>query len=194
MKKQLLFVVLLISNVLNAQFNTLTPRISTKDIAIHKPQIKEEKKETQEDTIAFLPLQATAKKYISLPLDTIIITSPYGERVHPIKGIKHFHTGVDLRCNNAYIYSIMPGFVLKAGSNRSIGHYVMVEHGDIISIYGHLHTVFVRNSQVVEAGQPIGISGNTGVSTAPHLHFAVKMHKKYIDPTIVLNYIKTIGK
>ena len=129
------------------------------------------------------------RRHLSLPLDDIQITSPFGMRQHPITGRMTEHRGVDLRARNDYVYSIMPGTVVRAGRNRTMGNFVEIQHGDFRTIYGHLYTLLVNARQSVEAGQPIGISGNTGLSTGEHLHFGIRHRDVYIDPTPILNYI-----
>lgn len=121
------------------------------------------------------------RRYLSLPIDSIVITSPYGKRKDPITGKEAIHKGIDLRGNNDYVYSIMPGKVTKTGKNKTLGNYVVIKHGDFESTYGHLYNVLINAKQAVEAGQPIGISGNTGRSTGEHLHFGLKFKNEIID-------------
>jgi murein DD-endopeptidase MepM/ murein hydrolase activator NlpD len=130
-----------------------------------------------------------ARRYLALPIDSMQISSPFGMREHPIDGKRKQHQGIDLRANNDYVYSVMPGKVTKAGKDRKLGNYIEIEHGDFKTIYGHLQTVLVNIKQSVEAGQPIAISGNSGASTGEHLHFGMKFKDMYIDPAPVLNYI-----
>ena len=110
------------------------------------------------------------RRYLSLPIDSMVITSHYGKRKDPFTGKIANHRGIDLKGNNDYVYSIMPGMVVKTGKNKGLGNYVEVRHGDFTSIYGHLYSVLVNAKQAVEAGQTIGISGSTGRSTGEHLH------------------------
>ena len=134
------------------------------------------------------------REFVSLPLDTCIVTSSFGKRSAPTKNASNNHNGVDLRCNGDYVYSILPGEVSKRGYAQKIGNYVEINHGDFRTIYGHLHSFLVKIHEAVEAGQPIAISGNTGNSTGPHLHFGVKYNKQYIDPQPILNYIQSFSE
>jgi murein DD-endopeptidase MepM/ murein hydrolase activator NlpD len=127
------------------------------------------------------------RQYLSLPIDSVRVTSPYGMRNHPTEKKMKEHKGIDLKANNDYVYSVMPGKIIKTGKDKKLGNYVEIEHGDFKTIYGHLQTILVNIKQAVEAGQPIAISGNTGNSTGEHLHFGMKY--KYIDPAPILNYI-----
>ncbi len=105
------------------------------------------------------------------------ITSPYGWRIHPITGVSKFHKGIDIATpSGTAIYSLKSGTVMYTGYDANgYGNYVMVDHGDIISLYAHNSSVVVSTGQKVEAGKLICYSGNTGGSTGPHLHFEVRL-------------------
>ena len=66
--------------------------------------------------------------------------------------------------------------------NRGYGNHVVLEHGGIECLYGHLSTILVREGDVIPAGAVVGISGNTGKSTGPHLHLQIHVDGKSIDP------------
>lgn len=85
--------------------------------------------------------------------------------------------------------AIMPGKVKKVAYSRGLGNYIEVEHGEFISIYGHLAFVMVREGLNIKAGSVIGITGSTGRSTGDHLHFAIKYKGKVINPTPFLDLI-----
>ena len=129
----------------------------------------------------------------SLPLKRDIkITSGFGYRYHPILGKRLFHNGVDLRCKvGTPVYAVLSGVVDQTGYNKRIGNFVHINHGKYQTIYGHLQRVLVIKGQKIDAGVKIGLSGNTGMSTGPHLHFGLYSNKKAIDPGILLNEILT---
>lgn len=131
-------------------------------------------------------------QYVSLPLDSVVVTSRFGERVHPIERTKKLHNGIDLRAKGNYVYSVMPGKVKKSGHNRRSGNYVVIEHGIYQSVYCHLSKRYVKRKEKVRAGQIIGLSGNTGLSTGEHLHFSLKQDGDYIDPEPFLDLVKRI--
>jgi murein DD-endopeptidase MepM/ murein hydrolase activator NlpD len=132
------------------------------------------------------------RQYLSLPVDSLIINSPYGYRTDPFTNKRKFHKGVDLEADFNYVYSIMPGRVVKSGKNRMLGEFVQVAHGEFVTTYGHLLQRLVDAKEQVEAGQAIGISGSTGRSTGEHLHFGMSFNGKSIDPLPILNYIMQI--
>lgn len=120
---------------------------------------------------------------VCLPLDFIHLTSRYGNRYHPIDRCERFHDGIDLRCNRARVYAMMPGIIKEVGhSNKGYGNYVVLKHGNLECLYGHLSLTTVKEGDFVYAGTIVGLSGNTGKSTAPHLHIRLKRHGKSVDP------------
>lgn len=127
---------------------------------------------------------------LALPLDSIKFTSRFGDRVHPIERIRMPHNGVDLVADSSWVYSVMPGKVKRVGSDKRSGNYVVIEHGNYQSIYCHLRKSYVRRNEIVDAGQIVGLSGDTGLCTGEHLHFSLKYEGKYVDPEPFLNFIQ----
>jgi len=112
----------------------------------------------------------------------IYITSKYGNRIHPITKENDFHSGIDIRANNQEIFSVMPGKVTKVNYDKKLGIYVEVTHeNEYKSIYGHLSEILVLEDTLVDNDTIIGISGNTGRTNAPHLHFVMKKGNKHIN-------------
>jgi murein DD-endopeptidase MepM/ murein hydrolase activator NlpD len=118
-----------------------------------------------------------------LPLRTAL-NSGFGPRLSPWTGTTEFHAGVDLSAPpGTPVKATAPGTVRVAGTAAGYGTMVVLEHGHgIESRYGHLQSVSVSKGQQVERGQLIGLSGNTGRSTAPHLHYEVLVDGRPIDP------------
>jgi murein DD-endopeptidase MepM/ murein hydrolase activator NlpD len=121
-----------------------------------------------------------------LPLRSAL-NSGFGPRLSPWTGTAEFHAGVDLAASpGTPVKATAPGTVRVAGSAAGYGTMVVVEHGHgIESRYGHLQSVSVAKGQQVERGQLLGLSGNTGRSTAPHLHYEVLVDGRPIDPRTV---------
>lgn len=130
------------------------------------------------------------RSMMSLPMDTLQITSHFGYRSDPFTGQKKFHNGIDFRARNNFVYPILPGIVNQAGFRGGYGYCVEIKHGELTTLYAHLSYILVKEKQVVPAGEPIGISGTTGRSTGEHLHFSVIQHGTFINPSIVLEYIQ----
>ena len=80
--------------------------------------------------------------------------------------------------------STADGIVKTSKFYGSFGNYIEIDHGNgYVTVYGHLHKRIVKKGQKVERGQLIGQVGNTGRSTAPHLHYEVKYKNKTLNPS-----------
>lgn len=110
------------------------------------------------------------------PLDRLHITSAYGWRIHPVKGVRDFHAGVDYGSpSGAPVYAVADGKVVVSGFDPYSGNKVAIQHADKTSSwYLHMSVRGVHAGQKVNARQVIGRVGNTGRSTGPHLHFGFK--------------------
>lgn len=99
------------------------------------------------------------------------------------------HTGIDIAVpSGSYVRAIGPGVVEEAGEDEVYGRYVRIAHRDgLSSLYGHNSWLFVQPGDSVERLQVIALSGNTGRSTAPHLHFEVRRNGALIDPVVFVN-------
>ncbi|MGV0856954.1 M23 family metallopeptidase [Empedobacter brevis] len=127
---------------------------------------------------------------IVMPLNRkIAVTSPYGMRIHPISGISKFHNGIDLAAHYENVYAVMDGIITEASwDNKGGGNYIKINHFNRFeTAYLHLSEIYYRVGERVNAGFIIAKSGNTGNSTGPHLHFAVKEFGQRINPSHFLN-------
>ncbi len=109
----------------------------------------------------------------------------FGNRVHPIYKVEKFHEGVDLMSmEGTEIVSTASGLVEKIQkSNKGYGNMITIKHNDIYTTrYAHLKSIDVKQGDKVTKGQIIGIVGNTGTSTAPHLHYEIIENGKKVDP------------
>ena len=134
----------------------------------------------------------------------ITITSPFGSRTAPKAGASTNHMGLDMRANYEKVLATEDyGHVLSAKNEGKGGNVVRVEYsradGEKYQVaYMHLSQFNVREGDVVMAGQQVGVSGNTGNSTGPHLHFSVKKtegngNSTMIDPSVYLADIAVRG-
>lgn len=127
---------------------------------------------------------------VCLPLDFLKLTSAYGYRKDPVSNCTVFHNGIDLQCNNAHVYAMLPGIIKKAHyGNKGYGNYIVLEHGIFECLYGHLSTITVHEGDAVTAGTIVAISGNTGKSTGPHLHIRLRKEGRSVDPGLFVDYL-----
>lgn len=140
-------------------------------------------------------------KFLANPIDKLVCTQKFGmnPQIYAQFGLRG-HNGLDFRTRfidsplgRRYVYAVLEGVceVYNSGSS-GYGLHVRITHPDgSMTIYGHLSKTYVFNKQVVKAGQQIGLTGNTGFSSAPHLHFEFRPGKRdlkngfagAVDPT-----------
>ncbi|MDE7468295.1 MAG: peptidoglycan DD-metalloendopeptidase family protein [Muribaculaceae bacterium] len=115
------------------------------------------------------------------------ITSPYGYR----KRFRRMHKGIDIKANTGdTIRAAFDGKIrLTKYEARGYGHYVVIRHpNDLETIYGHCSKILVKPDQVVRAGDPIALAGNTGRSFGSHLHFETRYMGYAINPAAIFDF------
>ncbi|ENT7247348.1 M23 family metallopeptidase [Campylobacter lari] len=119
------------------------------------------------------------------------VTGNFGWRHHPILNKKEFHPGIDLRAAlNTPIYAPANGVVEYAAySNNGYGYSVILIHNfGFKTVYAHMmRKDVVKAGQFVKKGDLLGYTGNTGLSTGPHLHYEVRFINKLLDPKIFID-------
>ena len=112
------------------------------------------------------------------------VSDDYGNRIHPILGVKQFHNGIDFAApGGSPILAAQSGTVIAAAYSSTMGNYIMINHGGgVITIYMHASALYVSAGQTVTKGQKIAAVGTTGRSTGNHLHFSVRVSGSYVSP------------
>ena len=114
-----------------------------------------------------------------------VVTSEFGYRSDPFTGERRGHSGMDLAVpTGTSIRAALPGTVTVSTYNQGgYGYYVMIDHGGgLATLYGHCSQLLARVGQTVETGDVIALSGSTGRSTGPHLHFEVRLNGQRTNP------------
>jgi murein DD-endopeptidase MepM/ murein hydrolase activator NlpD len=121
---------------------------------------------------------------LAAPLTQFSVSSGFGPRRDPLNGRAALHQGLDLGAPmRSSVYSTAPGQVVFAGRNGRYGRMVEIDHGfGIRTRYGHLDSILVKRGQVVAHHEKIGLLGNSGRSTGPHVHYEVRVNGKPHDP------------
>lgn len=116
------------------------------------------------------------------------ITSKFGNRNHPILKSVKFHRGVDIAVSiGTPVYSGIKGRVTFAGRKGNYGNLVEIEGNDGIKVrYAHLNSIDVVTGQKVSDGEKVAKTGNTGMSTGPHLHYEIIIDENPVNP---LNFV-----
>ncbi|MCI6409916.1 MAG: M23 family metallopeptidase [Lachnospiraceae bacterium] len=117
------------------------------------------------------------------------VSSSFGRRKAPKKGASTYHKGMDFAVpTGTAIRATSGGVVTKAGWGSGYGYVVYIRHPDgKESRYGHCSKVLVKAGQSVKQGEKIALSGNTGISTGPHLHFEILVGGTQVNPLKYLN-------
>lgn len=117
-------------------------------------------------------------------------TSPYGMRVHPIKGVEKMHTGIDIAApHGTEIFSANGGIVTFAGWRNGYGNTVEIDHGfGYVTRYAHASKLLVATGDTVTRGALIARVGATGSATGAHLHYEILVDGEQVDPSGFLLY------
>lgn len=118
------------------------------------------------------------------------ISSFFKER----RGRHRLHDGIDLACNTGTsVIASKSGIVVYAGDDmKGYGKTVVMKHTDgYATVYSHLSKLTIKTGELVQLGEELGKSGNTGFSTGPHLHFEIRLNAEPLDPVKTLAEIKS---
>jgi murein DD-endopeptidase MepM/ murein hydrolase activator NlpD len=130
--------------------------------------------------------QAVKKKMLPtmMPVAAPFNASAFGRRIDPFTGEWTMHEGIDFLADMASpVSAAATGVVQFAGFHPQYGYMIDVDHGnDLVTRYAHLSKLFVKDGDVVQRGQRMALSGSTGRSTGPHLHFEVRFRGAAQNP------------
>ncbi len=151
-------------------------------LAVHKERFKTiaQLSETRSSKLAKIPAIQPIHNH-----ELIRSSSGFGMRIHPVYHVKKMHSGIDFTAKTGTkIYATGDGVVQDVITRKTgYGKHVLIKHGfGYETLYAHLSEFAVRSGQKVSRGQVIGYVGNTGTSTAAHLHYEVIKHGRKIDP------------
>lgn len=195
-------VVCISTTTAQAQFYTVGNDKHRYKVKVHTPYTEKEAPLLRDtSSVNMLPTDSTAlasktsgqqspnKFSLSSPLQNIYITSPFGYRQDPFTAKSKFHNGIDLRANYEPCYAMLDGIVDRIGFDKRSGNFITLRHGNYTVSFCHLSKIIVTKGMFVKAGTPIALTGNSGRSTAPHLHLTVKYKRKAINAKFLLDYV-----
>ncbi len=124
------------------------------------------------------------------PTDSTIISSEFGHRNAPTSGASTNHKGIDISVGSGTnVYACASGTVSISQYSDSAGNYVVIDHGNgYVSKYMHNSSLKVSAGDQVQKGQVIALSGSTGISTGPHLHFQIEKDGTKYKANILTNF------
>lgn len=121
--------------------------------------------------------------------DNIPTTSPFGYRIHPILKVRRLHSGIDYGANiGTPVIASKDGCITFSGFMGGYGKTIEITHDSQYStLYAHNSKLLAQVGKCVKQGDTVALSGNTGLSTAPHVHFEIKKNGMPVDPNLLLN-------
>ena len=155
------------------------------EIAAKEAELKEAKYSEELKRLALQGENPPSDATWITPVSGARLTSPFGQRLHPVLKVYRMHNGIDLAiARGTPIYATRAGKVTRTAYQAGgAGNYVSINHLDgFSSIYMHMTHYVVKEGQTVSAGQLIGYVGSTGISTGPHLHFGISYAGTYVNP------------
>ncbi|MEI6408874.1 MAG: M23 family metallopeptidase [Bacteroidota bacterium] len=136
----------------------------------------------QQNMLASLPsIKPVREDKLQKSIGTL---SGFGYRIHPVYKVRKFHAGLDFPARvGTAIQSTGDGVVVETGWHQGYGNCVKISHGyGYETLYGHMNKIYVHQGEKVQKGVKIGEVGDTGLSTAPHLHYEVHYKGNPINP------------
>lgn len=167
--------------------NSTKHNLSSLDKGIH--QRKRELSNLKEDVINYKDYLAAKPKGWPILGHKGRITSEYGYRFHPIEKERIFHEGIDIGVwYNHKVIATGHAKVVFAGWKSGYGRVVILDHGyGYRTLYGHNNKLLVRVGEIVKRGEAIALSGNSGRSTGPHVHYEVLVNGRHTNPKQFFN-------
>jgi len=183
-------------NLLEDDYLSEVIKVSSSKVSLNPLNKKRASKEYKEAIAIYNSV--SPKNYwfddFMFPLDSKI-TSPFGTKRIYNNITRSYHTGIDFKAPlNTKIKASNNG-VVKLSKNRFYaGNSIIIDHGQgVYTCYFHLNKMFVNVGDFVQKGDTIGLSGNTGRSTGPHLHFATFVNGIQINPINLLKTLNTLN-
>jgi murein DD-endopeptidase MepM/ murein hydrolase activator NlpD len=133
--------------------------------------------------------QSAKSMLMKTPVDGARISSGFGMRFHPVLGYTRMHKGIDFAVPvGTPVMAAGSGTVESAGWSNGYGNFMLIDHGNTYSTgYGHLSRFApgVHKGSHVHQGEVVAYSGNTGLTTGPHLHYEIRINKVQVNPLTV---------
>ncbi len=122
------------------------------------------------------------------PVNSGRISSSFGYRTNPITKVYCLHGGTDIAVETGTpVMAALSGKVSVAAESATYGKYIIIEHSEeLFTVYAHCSELLANKGDAVSRGEIVALSGNTGRSTGPHLHFEIRINGNKIDPEWLL--------
>lgn len=154
-------------------FQALSDMVDAMEVSMEQTLIKAQNKRAAVDASPSL-----------WPAKSRQVTSGFGYRSDPFTGRATFHAGIDIVGEiGDVVFSAADGTVSDTGYDSRLGNYIVIDHlGELQTAYMHLKRIDTKVGDVIVQGEKIGLMGNTGRSTGPHLHFQIMQRNEPVNP------------
>ena len=116
------------------------------------------------------------------------VSSRFGPRT-PTNIISANHAGIDIAANEGTVFiSSMEGKVTCVSTEGGYGNHIYIQNNDVITLYAHCKSIYLKEGESVSQGQKIGEVGSTGNATGPHLHFEIRKSDRVVNPEYILTF------
>ncbi len=179
-----------------SDFNDLDDRVIQIESTMGVKNLGNKDTESMTARVELLTINVNQEKILhdnipnGYPTRNLGVTSKFGNRTHPTTNQKSFHNGLDLRAKTGTnVYATADGIINQATYNNLSGNRIVVTHNfGFETRYAHLSTIKVEPGDVVQKGDLIGLSGNSGRTNGPHLHYEVRYLGKALNPTYFVTW------
>lgn len=155
--------------------NEETQQVSSPEPTMQLSQMEIDANDIKQNHSLIVPLVAT-------------VTSRFGPR-QGNEIVSSNHGGIDIGANEGTVFTAaMSGTVIEASGEGSFGNHIYIQEGDVVTIYAHCKTLYVKKGDIITQGQKIGEVGSTGNATGPHLHFEIRKDGRKVNPEYVLTF------
>jgi murein DD-endopeptidase MepM/ murein hydrolase activator NlpD len=175
----------------NRFLNNVAPIIN-KELAILELDVEKLSRQVNFEMKSYKSIYSEVQKNIQRiskipsirPVDGGYLNSTFGYRIDPIDNVKRFHHGQDITVKSGSpVYAPADGEIKRAYYVGGFGNHIKIDHGlGYTTLFAHLSKLNVKHGQKVKRGEVIGYSGNTGRSTAPHLHYEIHYNGEPQNP------------
>lgn len=123
------------------------------------------------------------------PVNGGYVSSEFGERESTSEIVSTNHKGIDIAlAKGTSVVSAMDGKVVISTNSITYGNYIILEKGELRTVYAHCSKLLVKVGEEVKQGQEIAKVGETGNATGPHLHFEIRINNNPINPRLILDF------
>lgn len=174
----------------NAESQTMQNEEKNKENEIqNEAKIETEISESSSMSEMELDIQNLQAAYTFIKPIEGTISSGFGARESEYQNVTGYHTGIDIaKEKGSIIKASMGGIVEQVSSEGDYGMHIKIRCNNVTTLYAHCSKIYVKEGQIVAAGDSIAEVGSTGNSTGNHLHFEIRVEDRFVDPSRIISF------